>query len=137
MRACTSGGEKATAFGCDCVANLASWMGKNGLNGLDDYGACSKFAPIGTAVASARARARAFASTPMSRIITKIAVRDESEAASSVLGLPLSADRIGTVPLARLNVPAYVSRVVAFLVSDEAAYMTAQSIDLTGGLWMH
>jgi len=29
-----------------------------------------------------------------------------------------------------------VARVAAFLASDEAAYMTGQSINVTGGLWL-
>ena len=30
-----------------------------------------------------------------------------------------------------------VAGVVAFLVSDDAAYMTGQAINITGGLWMN
>lgn len=35
------------------------------------------------------------------------------------------------------GLPQDVANVVAFLVSDEASYMTGQAIDVTGGLWMN
>ncbi len=30
-----------------------------------------------------------------------------------------------------------VANAVAFLVSDDAGYMTGQTINVTGGLWLH
>ncbi|GAC1327356.1 MAG: hypothetical protein NVSMB26_01000 [Beijerinckiaceae bacterium] len=43
--------------------------------------------------------------------------------------------RLGVKTL--LNAREDIARTVAFLVSDEAAYMTGQAINVTGGLWMH
>jgi 2-hydroxycyclohexanecarboxyl-CoA dehydrogenase len=40
------------------------------------------------------------------------------------------------IPLGRLGEPDDVSGVVAFLLSDDANYMTGQAINVTGGLWM-
>ncbi|NHZ72691.1 MAG: SDR family oxidoreductase, partial [Aquificales bacterium] len=37
------------------------------------------------------------------------------------------------IPLGRLGVPADVAQLVAFLVSDEAAFITGQAYNLTGG----
>ena len=41
------------------------------------------------------------------------------------------------VPLGRLATPEEVARVVAFLVSEEAAYITGQALNVTGGAVMH
>jgi len=41
------------------------------------------------------------------------------------------------VPLGRLGSPEEVARVVAFLVSEEASYITGQAINITGGVVMH
>jgi 2-hydroxycyclohexanecarboxyl-CoA dehydrogenase len=41
-----------------------------------------------------------------------------------------------TIPLKRLGVPEDVAGVVAFLVSDDAAYLTGQVISVDGGLTM-
>lgn len=124
--------------GAGSVVNMASWMGKKGLANYGAYCA-SKFALVALTQSLALELAprgiRVNAVCP--GIITETAMREESEATSRALGLPLAAERVGTVPLARLGVPEDVSRVVAFLASDEAAYMTGQSINVTGGLWMH
>ncbi|MEM8497167.1 MAG: SDR family oxidoreductase [Pseudomonadota bacterium] len=39
-------------------------------------------------------------------------------------------------PLGRIGQPSDVSRVIAFLLSDEAAWITGQVIDATGGFWL-
>jgi 3-oxoacyl-[acyl-carrier protein] reductase len=41
------------------------------------------------------------------------------------------------IPLARFGTPDEVARVIAFLVSDDASYMTGQTINVTGGWLMH
>ena len=43
---------------------------------------------------------------------------------------------IGAIPLKRLGQPAEIASVVAFLASDEAAYITGQVISVNGGLTM-
>ena len=40
------------------------------------------------------------------------------------------------IPMKRLGVPAYYAGVVAFLASDDAAYITGQTISVSGGLTM-
>jgi meso-butanediol dehydrogenase / (S,S)-butanediol dehydrogenase / diacetyl reductase len=45
--------------------------------------------------------------------------------------------RLGQVPLGRMERPEDVARVIGFLASEKAAYMTGQAINVTGGLVMH
>lgn len=40
------------------------------------------------------------------------------------------------IPMGRQGRPEDVARVAAFLASDDAAYMTGQAINVTGGLWL-
>ena len=46
------------------------------------------------------------------------------------------ADYLRAIPLGRLEEPKDVARVVVFLVSDRAAYMTGQAVNVTGGAIM-
>ena len=43
---------------------------------------------------------------------------------------------MGTIPLKRLGRPEDVANVVAFLATDEAAYITGQVINVDGGMVM-
>ena len=45
--------------------------------------------------------------------------------------------RVAQVPLGRMERPEDVARVIGFLASERAAYMTGQAINVTGGLIMH
>jgi NAD(P)-dependent dehydrogenase (short-subunit alcohol dehydrogenase family) len=45
----------------------------------------------------------------------------------------LSASRMGNVPLGRECTPEEVAGLICFLLSDDAAYMTGQSVNFTGG----
>jgi 3-oxoacyl-[acyl-carrier protein] reductase len=51
--------------------------------------------------------------------------------------LPERARQDLKIPLGRLGDPEDVGRVVGFLISDAAAYMTGQVLHVDGGLWMH
>jgi NAD(P)-dependent dehydrogenase (short-subunit alcohol dehydrogenase family) len=41
------------------------------------------------------------------------------------------------IPLGRVGYPEDVAKVVTFLASDEADYMTGQAVNITGGQEMH
>jgi NAD(P)-dependent dehydrogenase (short-subunit alcohol dehydrogenase family) len=46
-------------------------------------------------------------------------------------------ERVSTIPLGRPEQPEDVARVVGFLASSKAAYMTGQAINVTGGMITH
>ena len=119
------------------VVNLASWAGKTGNAFFAGYSA-SKFAVIGLTQALAREMAphgiRVNAICP--GIVLDTAMRTALEAQQRQYGLPETAQRAKSIPIGRLSVPEDVARIAAFLASDEAAYITGESINLSGGLLM-
>jgi NAD(P)-dependent dehydrogenase (short-subunit alcohol dehydrogenase family) len=119
------------------IVNLASWAGKTGNAYFAGYSA-TKFAVIGLTQALAREMAphgiRVNAICP--GIVVDTAMRAALEAQQRQYGLPQTAEREKQIPLGRVSVPDDVARVAAFLASDEAAYITGESINLSGGLLM-
>lgn len=119
------------------VVNLASWAGKTGNAYFAGYSA-SKFAVIGLTQALAREMApygiRVNAICP--GIVMDTAMRTAIEAQQRQYGLPETGERAKSIPIGRLSVPADVARIAAFLASDEASYLTGESINLSGGLLM-
>ena len=70
-------------------------------------------------------------------VIVNTRMRDLAEELNHAQGLPDVATRVQTtIPLKRAGEPQDVAGVVTFLCSDDASYMTGQSINITGGLWM-
>jgi NAD(P)-dependent dehydrogenase (short-subunit alcohol dehydrogenase family) len=120
------------------VVNVASWNGKVGMPYFGAYCA-TKFAVVGLTQALAKEVApygvRVNAVCP--GIVADTPMRREIEKLSPKFGIPPSAERAAGIPLRRLAVAEDVARVVAFLLSEEAGYMTGQAINVTGGLWMH
>jgi NAD(P)-dependent dehydrogenase (short-subunit alcohol dehydrogenase family) len=120
------------------IVNIASWSGKAGAAYFGPYCA-SKFAVIGLTQALAKEVAdrglRVNAVCPGIVAGTEMRVRVDRE--SRELGRPTSAERVAGIPMGRLGTPEDVAGVVAFLVSDDARYVTGQAINVTGGLWMH
>jgi NAD(P)-dependent dehydrogenase (short-subunit alcohol dehydrogenase family) len=119
------------------VVNLASWAGKTGNAFFAGYSA-SKFAVVGLTQALAREMAphgiRINAICP--GIVVDTAMRTGIEAQQRHYGLPETAEREKMIPMGRVSVPDDVARVAAFLASDESAYMTGETINLSGGLLM-
>src|SRR5579871_2746773 len=98
----------------------------------------SKFAVIGLTQALAREMApyniRVNAICP--GIVVETAMRRALETQQRHYGLPQTAEREKSIPLGRVSVPADVAKAAAFLASDEAGYITGESINLSGGLLM-
>jgi NAD(P)-dependent dehydrogenase (short-subunit alcohol dehydrogenase family) len=119
------------------ILNLASWAGKTGNAWFAGYSA-TKFAVIGLTQALAREMAphgiRVNAICP--GIVVDTQMRAELEAQQRQYGLPTTAEREKQIPLGRVSVPDDVARVAAFLASEEAAYITGEAINLSGGLLM-
>jgi NAD(P)-dependent dehydrogenase (short-subunit alcohol dehydrogenase family) len=119
------------------IVNLASWAGKTGNAYFAGYSA-SKFAVIGLTQALAREMAphgiRINAICP--GIVVETAMRTAIEGQQRRYGLPETAEREKSIPIGRVSVPDDVARIAAFLASDESAYMTGESINVSGGLLM-
>lgn len=120
-----------------CIVNTASWFGKVGKPFFAAYCA-SKFAVIGFTQSLAMEVAghgiRVNAVCPGT--IGETNMRIDADRAAVRLGLPTAKEREHTIPLGRAGRPDDVARVVAFLASGESGYMTGQSVNVTGGLWL-
>ena len=69
--------------------------------------------------------------------IVDTGMREEADREAIRLGRRTAKEREANIPLGRVGVPEDISRVVAFLASEESGYMTGQAINVTGGLLMH
>lgn len=119
------------------IVNTASMAGKKAAALLAHYSA-SKFAVIGftqalaleTAADGIRVNAvcPGYVRTSMQEreVVWEARLRGISPEA-------VREDYIRAIPLGRLEEPEDVARVVVFLLSDRAAYMTGQAINVTGG----
>lgn len=119
------------------IINLASWAGKTGNAYFAGYSA-TKFAVIGLTQALAREMApHGIRVNAICRgIVVDTAMRSSIEAQQQQYGLPATAEREKSIPMGRVSVPSDVARIAAFLASDESAYMTGESINISGGLLM-
>jgi NAD(P)-dependent dehydrogenase (short-subunit alcohol dehydrogenase family) len=119
------------------IVNLASWAGKTGNANFAGYSA-SKFAVIGLTQALAREMAphgiRVNAICP--GIVVDTAMRSAIEVQQRHYGLPDTSEREKSIPIGRVSVPDDVAQIAAFLASDQASYLTGESINLSGGLLM-
>jgi acetoin reductase-like protein len=120
------------------IINTASWFGKIAKSHYGAYSA-SKFAVIGLTQALAQeiANTGVTVNAVCPGTIVGTAMREEADRRSIEQGQLTAAQRASGIPLGRVGYPEDIARVVAFLASEESAYMTGQSINVTGGLWMH
>jgi len=119
------------------VVNLASWLGRRG-NPIFAAYAASKFAVIGMtqSLASEVVPFGVRVNAVCPGIIAETPMRSALERAGAGAGLPPIKERAKTIPLGRAGTPDEVAKVVAFLASDAAAYVTGAAYDVSGGHWM-
>lgn len=86
------------------------------------------YAPLGVRV---NAVSPGITDTPM-----QARVLSEVSAARGISVEELAASRLKTVPMGRTAPPSEMAGVVAWLLSDEAAYMTGQVVNVDGGMVM-
>jgi NAD(P)-dependent dehydrogenase (short-subunit alcohol dehydrogenase family) len=119
------------------VVNLASWLGRRGNPVFAAY-AATKFAVVGMTQSLAAEVApfgvRVNAVCP--GIIAGTPMRTSLEQAGAAAGLPATEERTKSIPLRRTGTPDEVARVVVFLASEAAAYVTGAAWDVSGGHWM-
>lgn len=122
------------------IINISSTAGRVGIAGYGAYCA-TKFATIGftqqLAVELASHQILVNCVCPGS---TDTDMMDETFRRTAVrLGLPPDAPKAGTIqriPLGRQGRPEDQAAVVAFLASEDSAYMTGQSVNVDGGIRM-
>lgn len=124
------------AAGRGAIVNMASYAGKKGLRNHAAYSA-SKFAVIGLtqSLAEEVAEAGVRVNAVCPGIIVDTGMREVAEAEARAQGRPDVTERAKIVPMRRPGLPDEIAKVVAFLASAEASYMTGQAINVTGGLW--
>jgi NAD(P)-dependent dehydrogenase (short-subunit alcohol dehydrogenase family) len=116
----------------------ASWLGKTGKPYYGGYCATkSALIAITQTLALELAPSGINVNAVCPGVVKDTVMRDYAEEIHERIGLPSAEARISTIPIGRLAVADDVARVTAFLASDEAAYMTGQAINVTGGLWLH
>jgi meso-butanediol dehydrogenase / (S,S)-butanediol dehydrogenase / diacetyl reductase len=135
---CKSVAPHMTARGSGKIINISSWFGKIGQHSFGAYCA-SKFAVIGLTQSMAKEMAEhgVNVNAVCPGTIVDTGMREEADREAIRLGRRTAKEREANIPLGRVGVPEDISRVVAFLASEESDYMTGQAINVTGGLLMH
>ena len=125
------------ARGRGAVVNLSSWLGKVVMKPFGTYSA-TKFAVIAMtqslALEVAGKGVRVNAICP--GIVGDTPMREDMERIGAEFGLPPAASRVAGIPLGRLGTVDDVADLTAFLVSDQASYMTGLAIPVAGGSWL-
>ena len=126
--------KRMAARGRGCVVNIASDAGRVGSSGEAVYSAC-KGGVIALTKTLARelvgkgVRLNAVCPGPTDTAILR-SFTDGPDGAKILEGLKRA------IPMKRLGTPEDYPGIVAFLASDDAAYITGQTISVSGGLTM-
>jgi NAD(P)-dependent dehydrogenase (short-subunit alcohol dehydrogenase family) len=135
---CRAAAASMRARGSGKIINMSSWFGKAGKPNYGAYSA-SKAAVMGLtqSLAMELASAGVNVNAVCPGTIFETGMRDFADKLSAEKNLSTATERAKAIPMGRVGKPDDIARVVAFLASDEADYMTGQSINVTGGLLMH
>lgn len=123
------------------IVNLSSESGKTAKPNFTIY-AASKFGVVGFTQGLAQELAPhgitvnavcpGIVHTPMWEELDRVLAKRQGKKEGEIL-----ASRKEQIPLGRLEQPEDVAGVVAFLLSEDAAYMTGQAVNVTGGREFH
>jgi len=130
FRVCKVGVKAMTKARWGRIINISSVVGASGNAGQTNY-AASK--------AGVEGFTRALAKELGSRGITVNAVAPGFIETDMTNGLPESqaAALISQIPLARLGQPEEIASVVGFLASEKGAYITGETLQVNGGMYMN
>jgi NAD(P)-dependent dehydrogenase (short-subunit alcohol dehydrogenase family) len=123
------------------IINIASQLGKSGVAKYTHYCA-SKFAVVGFTQALAKELAphRINVNAVCPGIVDTDMMDEELEVFIKITGKgeeELRQDFLNMIPLGRYETAEDVANLVFFLASEAAAYITGQSINVTGGIEVH
>lgn len=111
------------------IVNISSISGKVGYYGQANY-AASK----GGMIAFTKSVAREYA--PYGITVNTILPGLIETDILKVMPPDILQSQIKTIPLGRMGKPEEIAKLVSFLTSDDAAYITGESIKITGGMHM-
>jgi 2-hydroxycyclohexanecarboxyl-CoA dehydrogenase len=114
------------------IVNIASDAGRVGSSGESVYAACK-----GGIIAFTKSVAREMARTGITLNVVSPGPSDTPLFANFDATGKLGKALERAIPMGRLGQPADYPGIVAFLLSDDAAFITGQTISVSGGLTMH
>jgi len=121
--------------GCGAIVNISSGAGRSySLTGIQAY-AAAKAGLIGFTRQTARELGR-HGIRVNSVAPGFLRSNPASEAQWEAMGAVGQARLLDSLALGRLGTPEEIARAVLFFVSDDAAYVTGQTISVDGGHWM-
>jgi 2-hydroxycyclohexanecarboxyl-CoA dehydrogenase len=127
---------RMAARGAGRVVNIASDAGRVGSSGEAVYSACK-----GGVIAFTKTLAREVARRGITLNTVCPGPTDtplfEAFKAASADGARIAEGLARAIPMRRLGEPGDYPGIVAFLLSDDAAYITGQTVSVSGGLTMH
>ncbi|MCW3016971.1 MAG: family oxidoreductase [Solirubrobacterales bacterium] len=127
---CRAAGAHMRERGVGRIVNLASLAGQQGgVNGGAHYAASKAGIVVLTKIAAAELAGSGVT-------VNAIAPAAISGPILDALPVERQAAIAASIPVGRVGRPEEVAATVAFLVSDEAAYITGTTIDVNGGLFM-
>ena len=123
------------ARGAGKIINMSSWFGKSGKPNYAAYSA-SKAAVMGLtqSLAMELASAGVNVNAVCPGTIFETGMRDFADKLSAEKNLSTAKERAKSIPMGRVGKPEDISRVVAFLASDEAGFVTGSDFVIDGGL---